>query len=98
MVENNPLCRRIGECCARYECDDGIIAIRIADYVDNITTQIEQSDSLVEIYCSAEIDYYLFENEGYLQAVWIYQNYEGLISGPISTSDMKKMIDSIEKG
>lgn len=83
---------------ANYEYGDDIIAIRIAEYNDSVTTQIEQSDSLIEIYTSADIEYYIFENEGYLQAVWLYQNYEGLISGPITVSDMKKMIDSIEKG
>ena len=81
-----------------YEHGNDIIVIRIADYMESFPTQIEQSDSLMEIYRSAEIDYYIFENEGTIQAVWIYENYECLISGPISVSDMKKMIDSIEKG
>lgn len=83
---------------ACYENDEQSIAIRIADYLDSFPTQIEQSDTLIEIYRSSEVDYYIFDNEGFLQAVWIYDNYECLISGPISISDLKNMIDSIEKG
>lgn len=83
---------------ANYECNDQIIAIRIADYLDSFPTQVEQSDTLIEIYQPSEIDYYIFDNEGFLQAVWVYENYECLISGPITLSDLKQMIDSIEKG
>ena len=83
---------------ACYENNDQSIAIRIADYLDSFPTQIEQSDTLIEIYRTSEVDYYIFDNEGFLQAVWIYDNFECLISGPISISDLKNMIDSIEKG
>ena len=82
---------------ANYEYDGQIIIIRIADYLDSYPTQIEQSDSLIEIYKSANIDYYIFENEGFYQAVWINEKYECLISGPVSIFDLKEMIDSISK-
>lgn len=77
---------------------EGTLRIRIADYLDSNPTQIEQNDSLVEIYQSCGISYYIFDNDGLLQAVWINENYECFISGPITLSDLKEMIDSIEKG
>ena len=83
---------------ANYTHGDDIIVIRIADYLDGFPMQIEQSDSLIEIYKTTTTDYYIFDNEGYLQAVWITKNYECFISGPTTLSEMKKMIDSIEKG
>lgn len=77
---------------------EGTLRIRIADYLDSYPTQIEQNDSLVEIYQSCGISYYIFDNDGLLQAVWINENYECFISGSLTLSDLKEMIDSIEKG
>lgn len=83
---------------ASYEYGDNTIIIRIAEYLDSFPVQVEQSDSLTEIYVSAGVNYYIFDNNGYLQAVWITENYECYISGSLTLSDMKKIIDSIEKG
>lgn len=83
---------------AKYEYGDNTIMIRIADYLDGTPMQIEKSDSLIEVYKSANIDYYIFDNDGYIQAVWINENYECFISGPLSTAEIEKMIDSIKKG
>lgn len=83
---------------AKYESKDGEIQIRIADYLDAWPSQIEKSDSLIEMYPSNGIDYYIFDNNGKLQAVWIYESLECCISGPLSLSEIKEMIDSIRKG
>ncbi len=83
---------------AKYECGNGTIRIRITGYLDGHPAQFEQSASLIEIYKSSGIDYHIFDNEGQLQAVWINENYECYISGPITLSEMKAIIDSIEKG
>lgn len=81
-----------------YECEEKIIRFRIADYLDTHPSQIEQSDSLCEVYTSNEIDYYIFDNYDQLKAVWINENFECYIIGPLSISDMKEIIDSIGKG
>ncbi len=83
---------------AKYECGNGTIRIRITGYLDDHPAQIEQSDSLIEIYKASGIDYHIFDNEGQLQAVWLNENFECYISGPIILSEMKAIIDSIEKG
>lgn len=83
---------------AKYESQSGAIRIRIADYLDSIPSQIEQSDSLLEIYSVNSVDYYIFDNNAQLQAVWIKENYECYISGPITLSEIKCIINSIERG
>lgn len=83
---------------ANYTCGDSIIIIRIADYLDSSPMQIEQSESLLEIYTVNGIDYYIFDNYDQLKAVWINDNFECYISAPLSSLEIKQMIDSIEKG
>lgn len=83
---------------APYTNGDTSIRIRIADYLDDFPMQIEQSDALVEIYLSDGIEYYIFDNEGQLQAAWVNERFECFISGPLSLEEIKTMIDSIEKG
>lgn len=83
---------------AKYQCEDKIIMIRIADYFDAAPSQIEQSGSLLDTYTSSGVEYYIFENNGMLQAAWINDNFECYISGPLSLDEIRQMIDSIEKG
>lgn len=83
---------------AKYECGESSIRIKIADYLDSYPEQIEQSDDLLEIYTHAGIDYYIFSNYDQLRAVWINENFECYISGPLTVSEIKQIIDSIEKG
>lgn len=82
----------------KYQNGDQSIIIKITEYLNSNPMQIEQSGSLVEIYKSAGIDYHIFKNEEQMQAVWINGNFECYISGPITLSEIKEMIDSIEKG
>lgn len=88
----NPMQRQF---VAHYKNGDNFIRIRIIDYLDTHPTQVEQSDSLIEVYRSNGIDYYIFDNHDMLKAVWIRENFECYISGPISISEMKEIIDSI---
>lgn len=83
---------------AQYESNNGSIRIRIADYLDTYPSQVEQSDSLIEIYTSDNIDYYIFNNFDQIKAVWITDNFECYITGPVSLSEIKEIIDSIGKG
>ena len=82
----------------KYLCGEKCIIVRIANYLDSVPLQVEQSESLIEIYSSKGIEYYIFDNHDMLKAVWIRENFECYISGPISVSEMKEIIDSIEKG
>lgn len=94
-AEDTPIQRHF---VAKYQSGDDTIRIRIVDYVSGVPTQIEQSDSLIEVYSVNGIDYYLFENEGQLQAVWLNETVECYISGSLSLLEIKSIIDSIGKG
>lgn len=83
---------------AKYESGEKSIIIRLAGYLDSLPMQIEQSESLMEIYTSNNIDYYIFKNNDNLKAVWINENFECYISGSLSVTELKEMIDSIGKG
>ena len=95
IIDDTPQQRRFA---AKYQSGDDTIRIRIVDYLSGTPTQIEQSDTLLEIYSVSGIDYYLFDNNSQIQAVWINQNFECFISGPLTLSEIKEVIDSIEKG
>lgn len=94
-MENTPVQRRF---VAQYQLGDNTIRIRIVDYISGAPSQAEQSDGLLEIYTPSDTDYYIISNEDQLQAVWIIENYECVINGPLTISELKSMIDSIEKG
>ena len=61
-------------------------------------SQIEQSDSLVELYEVDDIKYYIIANNEQLRAAWVVDSFECYISGPLSVEELKQMINSIEKG
>jgi len=83
---------------AVYLFGDQTVRIRIADYINSHPSEIEQSDSLIEVYEAAGVQYYIFNNYDQIKAVWVNGSYECYIMGPVSFSEMKQIIDSIEKG
>lgn len=95
QTEDTPLQRRIF---ATYRTAENEFRIRIVDYLGNAPTQLEQSDMPLEVYSHAGIDYYIFDNEDQLQAVWVNGSFECYISGGLTLSEIKEMINSIEKG
>ena len=91
--EETPMQRRFF---AIYQAGENTIRIRIVDYLSGTPTQIEQSDTLVEVYSCNGVDYYIFSNLDQLRATWIVDNLECFIMGPLTVSEMKEIIDSIE--
>ena len=75
-----------------------VLRVTVQDYLDNFPVYVEQSDGLVEEYEVAGVTYYLFENYEFSRAVWLYDSYECDISGEVTIDELKKMIDSIQKG
>lgn len=94
-VQETPKQRQI---IAKYEYSENEVKILITDYLNSSPNQIEQIDSTLEVYESEGIMYYIFTDVDTLQAAWVNGNYECYISGPLSTSEMKNIIDSIGKG
>ena len=92
-IDETPIQRRFF---AKYQSGENTIRIRIVDYLNGAPTQIEQSDSLIEVYSHNGIDYYIFDNLGQLRATWIVENLECFIMGPLTVSEIKEIINSIE--
>lgn len=82
----------------QYRRGDESIRVRISNYANADSLQIEQSGELIEIYVSDGIDYYIFSNHDQLRAAWINESYECFIMGPLSVTEIKIIIDSIGKG
>ena len=80
---------------AIYQNKEKMIKIQIKDYVATDSEQVEQSDPLIEEYESNGTVYYIFADNANLQAVWIKENYECYISGPLTIDEIRSMIDSI---
>ena len=55
----------------RYKCEDGEIAIRIMDHLEESPAQIEQSEGRAEIYEVAGVPCYIFRDNRNLHAAWI---------------------------
>lgn len=83
---------------AIYNAEDCVITIQIKDYLGADPEQVEQSDGITEVYESAGVIYYIFDNYGALRTVWLNGSFECCISGLLTLDEMKMMINSIEKG
>lgn len=83
---------------AVYSSENSIFKISVQLFMTGRPEQIEMSENFSEIYTHSETDYYLFTNNLESQAVWITDTYECIISGDLSVSELKAMIDSIGKG
>jgi hypothetical protein len=81
-----------------HKCEDNIIKIQLQDYLSGSPQQIEQSDALIEIYESAGVCYYIFDNLGQLRTAWVNEHFECYISGHLTIDEMKQIIDSIQRG
>lgn len=83
---------------AFYSNESKAVKISIRNYLQGRPEQIEKSENLLEIYENAGISYYIFENYGQIQAVWIQDTFECYISGDLTQEQLRMMIDSIGKG
>ena len=83
---------------ARYQCGENEIKICIVDYLDGDPSQIEQSDTVIEVHESAGVNYYFIKNNEEIRAAWVSESFECYIIGPLSMEELREMVNSIEKG
>lgn len=83
---------------AKYTKQDLTLKITVQDYLDTDPVHIEQSEGLVEEYTASGVTYYLYDNNGQTQVIWVTGSYECYIAGPLTIEELKMMIDSIGKG
>lgn len=72
--------------------------LRIQTCLSESFQNIEVDKDSVEIYTVYGTEYYIFSNYGQIQATWLSDSYECILSGELSIDEVKAMIDSIEKG
>jgi hypothetical protein len=83
---------------AKYVFNGKTFRITVQEHLDKYPVYVEQSEGLVEAYEFGGTTCYLFSNNKSNRAVWIYKSYECDISGEVTIEELKKMIDSIQKG
>lgn len=74
------------------------IMITVSDYQPDSPWQHQQSGGTCEIYERNGVQYILYKNYERNNAAWLVDGYECFIGGAHSEEELKKMIDSIEKG
>lgn len=95
FVEDTPVKRTY---ISYYEHEEQALTITVLSMLNTYPEHIERSDDYVEVYESNGITYYIFSNNAQYQAVWTADSYKCNISGDLTIDELKKMIDSIEKG
>ena len=83
---------------AKYANGEQILRITVQDYSDGFPSYVEQSEGLIEEYEVSGVTYYIFANNNQVRATWLNGSYECDISGYVTIEELKKMIDSIQKG
>ena len=83
---------------ARYINDGIVLRIQVITHLSSDVHNNEVESEPVEIYSHNGIDYYIFKNADQLRAIWLVDSNECLISGDLSIDEIKKMIDSVQKG
>lgn len=83
---------------AIYATEKRALNIIVRDHLNKSPVYVEQSEGLIEEYTASGIVYYIFSDVGQLKAKWIIDSYECSISGDVAIDELKKMIDTIEKG
>ena len=80
---------------AVYENEERQLVIKIRQTVGAKAQKIEKTDGLIEVYSVNGIEYFLFDNNGVMQAAWVIDEFECLIVGDLTMDEMKAIIDSI---
>ena len=82
----------------RYMNGIDTILIQVSSYLSEDIRNHEIENDSVEIYTHNGIDYYFLKNVDQHRVFWMVDSYECDISGDVSIDELKKMIDSIQKG
>lgn len=83
---------------AQYMNGEKTLKITVRTYLGIEPEKIEVNEELIEIYKQSDMEYYFFQNDVQLRAVWYKDSNECYISGELSIEEIKAMINSIGKG
>lgn len=80
---------------AEYMKNEEYLQISIRQRMGGDPEQVEKNEHFIEAYIANDITYYLFQNLERTHAIWIVDDFEGLIAGDLTIDEIKMMIDSI---
>lgn len=80
---------------AEYMKNEEYLQISIRQRMGSDPEQVEKNEDFIEAYIANGITYFLFQNLDRTHAIWIVDDFEGLIAGDLTIDDIKMMIDSI---
>lgn len=68
----------------------------IESYQGEPKSQIEKTDTPVEVFSVEDITVYLFQNSINNVAAWATEHYEYTVSGPVEKSELKQIVLSAQ--
>lgn len=80
---------------AHYQNGDKDLTIQILAFETSSDMNYEKDTEPVFVYERNGVDHYIMTNNIETKAVWTHENYECMISGDISTEELKQVINSI---
>ncbi len=83
---------------AFYSNDEKIFVIQIQSDLQSSSSKTEINNDILETYTTSGVDFYVFNNDRKLSAIWFIDNYVCYISGDLALTEIKTMIESIVKG
>lgn len=78
-----------------YDSERGEILIRVMQFTKSEWSTVEERETGGHLYSHNGIEYYIISNDGITKAGWNIGECSYLISGQLSESELKQMIDSI---
>lgn len=80
---------------ALYESERGELLIRVMQFTKSEWSTVEERETGGHLYSHNGIEYYIISNDGITKAGWNIGECSYLVSGQLSESELKQMIDSI---
>lgn len=94
-IDENPMQRVY---IAMYKNGDKSFMITVRSFLESDLETVEINDEPLEIYEVSGLKYYILENLEQTRAIWVKDSFECYISGELTITEIKMMIDSIGKG
>ena len=94
-VAENPMQRNY---VAYYRKGETQLRISVRTFVMEDPEKVEINDNLIELIEQRGVEYYVFSNNTQIQAIWVIDSYQCVISGDLTIEEIKTMINSIGKG
>ena len=79
-----------------YRCGEAYLGIHVEVYRPGETTVMEKDDTPVETYSADGVDYYIMENMGRMNVVWVKKGYKCHMNGDLTREELMEMLASVK--